>query len=189
MGIQLGFLGLLVGIGVASTRLIYHDGLTRQFQRMGRHCQMLAVLIVVTSLYSASIGFSIHEQCMREIKEKDAQIKAIAKQKFSNDVFRGSDVVLTTAGGNKISIGASDGLRSGTEHFGCSSSELRRSRIAEAGTRGRGTADTDAGVRRNGSDHDGMVACSELLAKFREWSNGCFSGGGGIVPDENAVSF
>jgi len=189
MGIQLGFLGLLVGIGVASTRLIYHDGLTRQFHRMGRHCQMLAVLIVVTSLYSASIGFSIHEQCMREIKRKDAQIKAIAKQKFSDDVFRSSDVVLTTTGGNKISIGASDGLRNGTEYFGCCSSELRRCDGSESSEYCRGSADRYAGDGSTGPDHDGLLVGSKLLGELRGRIDGFFSGGEQISTDERAVNF
>jgi hypothetical protein len=189
MGIQLGFLGLLVGIGVASTRLIYHDGLTRQFHRMGRHCQMLAVLIVVTSLYSASIGFSIHEQCMREIKQKDAQIKAIANQKFSEDVYRGSDVVLTTVGGNKISIGASDGVRTGTEYFGCCSSELRRCDGFEGSEYRRGSADRYAGDGSTGPDHDGLLVGSKLLGELRGRIDGFFSGGEQIATDERAVNF
>lgn len=189
MGIQLSFLGLLVSIAVASTRLIYHDGTARQFRRMALHCRMLAVLIVVTTVYSASIGFSIHEQCMQQIRQKDNQIRAMAKQKISDGVDRAGEVVLTTVGGNEICIGDDDGLRDGTGNIGCSSSELRRGVGSEASERGRSFADSNAGNGCNGPGDDGMVVGSELFAKLREWSDDCFSGGVRITPSKSSVSF
>lgn len=189
MGIQLSFLGVLVSIAVASTRLIYHDGVSRHFSRMAIHCRMLAVLIIVMTLYSASIGFSIHEQCMQEIQQKDNQLKALARQKFADDVDRSGTVILTTAGGNKIHIGDGDGLRNGTGSIGRSVDELRRRHAVEASPRVGRSANPDAGTCSNGSGHDGLLAASELLGKLREWSDGCFSAGVRVVPDENSVSF
>jgi hypothetical protein len=189
MGIQLSFLALLVSIAVASTRLIYHDGVSRQFSRMGTHCRMLAALIVVTSVYSASIGFSIHEQCMREIQQKDSQIKALAQQKFADDVDRAGQVVLTTLAGNKICIGDDDGLRNGAGDSGRCFGELRRSGSAEASSRSGGAADSDAGIGCDGSGDDGLLVTSELLGKLREWSDGCFAGGRRITPSDHSVSF
>ena len=48
MEIKLLFLAFLVMLCVSSTRLIYHDGVMRNLRRLGRHCKMLAVLIVST---------------------------------------------------------------------------------------------------------------------------------------------
>jgi|GEM_PF-5103408 len=100
MAIQLSFLWLMVSIAVASTRLIYHDGISCQFERMASHCRMLAVLIVAMTVYSGSIGFSIHEQCMRDIKQKDNQMKgrAIANQTFTEQNEAFESLILSSSG-------------------------------------------------------------------------------------------
>ena len=102
MVIQLSFLWFMVSIAVASTKLIYHDGVSCQFERMASHCRMLAILIIAMTVYSGSIGFSIHEQCMREIQQKDSKIKAMAQEKSpaESELCRGVivsvDKLLTT---------------------------------------------------------------------------------------------
>jgi len=95
MAIQLSFLWLMVSIAVASTKLIYHDGISCQFERMASHCRMLAVLIVAMTVYSGSIGFSIHEQCMRDIKQKDS---AIANQTFTEQDEAFESLILSSSG-------------------------------------------------------------------------------------------
>ncbi len=189
MGIQLSFLALLVSIAVASTRLIYHDGVSRQFSRMGTHCRMLAALIIVTSVYSASIGFSIHEQCMREIQQKESQIKALAQQKFADDVDRAGKVILTTVAGNKICIGDDDGLRNGAGDSGRGFGELRRSDLARGDSQSGRRIYPDDEVVCDGSGDDGLLDRSELLGKLRQWSDGCFSGSRRIIPADRSVSF
>jgi len=100
MAIQLSFLWLMVSIAVASTKLIYHDGISCQFERMASHCRMLAVLIVAMTVYSGSTGSSIHEQCMRDIKQKDNQMKgrAIANQTFTEQNEAFESLILSSSG-------------------------------------------------------------------------------------------
>jgi len=69
MALQLSFLFFLVAIAVASTRFIYIEAVNRHLLRLGRHCRILAALIVATTIYAGSIGFSVHEHCMTLLRQ------------------------------------------------------------------------------------------------------------------------
>lgn len=101
MAIQINFLILMVIVAVASTRLIYHDGVTRHYKRMSIHCKMLAAMIVTMAIYSGSIGFKIHEHYMTEIQQKDSQIRALVQQ----DPAEGISSQLTAKGIKNVKTG------------------------------------------------------------------------------------
>ena len=115
MEIKLLFLAFLVMLCVSSTRLIYHDGVIRNLGRLGRHCKMLAVLIVSTvvyagslGVYAGSLGVEIRQECFQLIQEQEERIRQIVAAKQIRDRV---DFVMTTRSGTRYEFGDSYGVR------------------------------------------------------------------------------
>jgi len=72
MSLQLTFLVILVSIEVAATRLIYHDGVSRQITRMRNHCRILAAAIITTACFAASIGFKMHSEMIEALQSESS---------------------------------------------------------------------------------------------------------------------
>ena len=108
MEIKLLFLAFMVMLCVSSTRLIYHDGVIRNIGRLGRHCKMLAVLIVSTVLYAGSLGVEIRQECFNLIEQQEERIRQIVAAK---QIKEKADFVLTTSRGSIFEFGDSYGMR------------------------------------------------------------------------------
>lgn len=108
MEIKLLFLAFLVMLCVSSTRLIYHDGVIRNLGRLGRHCKMLAILIVSTVVYAGSLGVEIRQECFQLIEQQEERIRQIVAAKQIRDRV---DFVMTTKRGTRYEFGESYGLR------------------------------------------------------------------------------
>ncbi len=185
MTIQLSFLAFLVILSVASTRLIYHDGVVRQIKRMAVHCRMLAALIVVTVAYAGSIGFSVHEKYSEVLKQKDEQIRSLASQGATHEIGRSVPVVMKTRNGHEIKFGDENGVRSGAGSSRRSGRQLRRSDAAGASQSAGSPADPNAKTGSDGSVEYGNVAANELLEQVEQWAYG----GIAIRNAKNSVDF
>lgn len=108
MEIKLLFLAFLVILCVSSTRLIYHDGVMRNLRRLGRHCKMLAVLIVSTVVYACSLGVEIRQECFHLLEKQEQRIRQIVAAKQIQDR---TDFVMTTSRGTILKFGDNYGLR------------------------------------------------------------------------------
>lgn len=189
MAIQISFLVLMVIVAVASTRLIYHDGITRHYKRMGIHCKMLAAMIVTMAIYAGSIGFKIHEYCLNQIEQKDSQLRSLSHQISADGMSSAGEVVLTTSGGNKIILGDENGLRNGAGDSGCSICAVRRSDCVGGCERSGVPADSISETSRHWASDDGIRTGSELLEQLRRWTSSDVSRADSISAHEDSVSF
>ena len=83
MALQLTFLFILVMIEVGATRLIYHDGVSRQISRMRNHCRMLAAAMIATACFAASIGFKMHSEMIQAV-DSSIRINSIERSESAN---------------------------------------------------------------------------------------------------------
>jgi hypothetical protein len=160
MEIKLLFLAFLVMLCVSSTRLIYHDGVMRNLRRLGRHCKMLAVLIVSTVIYAGSLGVEIRQECFQMIEKQEERIRQIVAAK---NVREKVDFVMTTSRGTRFEFGDGYGMRrvSGADAG-------RGGRIRETGRRDSAVAESADCASWN---YDDVVhAVYELFGKSRQSS-------------------
>lgn len=111
MALEISFLTFLVLLAVASTRLIYHDGVSRQIKRMANHCKMLAALIVSTVIFAFSIGVQVHEEVEELKQENETMLRQIATQTQAREISTEPVVEAVTKNGHTISLRSPDELR------------------------------------------------------------------------------
>lgn len=162
MEIKLLFLAFLVMLCVSSTRLIYHDGVIRNLGRLGRHCKMLAVLIVCTVVYAGSLGVEIRQECFQMMEKQEERIRQIVAAK---QIREKTDFVMTTSRGTILKFGDNYGLRRVPRTDGdCGDCDGRDRR-----------GDFSAHVPASGAggNPDWLVhAVYDLFAKSAGWANG-----------------
>lgn len=102
MELEISFLTFLVGLAVTSTRIIYHDGVSRQIKRMGIHCKMLAVLIVSTVLFALSVGVEIHEKVESLKHENETMQRQLSAKALAEEASQHAIVEAVTKNGHTI---------------------------------------------------------------------------------------
>jgi hypothetical protein len=126
MALEISFLTFLVLLAVASTRLIYHDGVSRQIKRMANHCKMLAALIVSTVIFAFSIGVQVHEEVEELKQENETMLRQIATQTQAREISKEPVVEAVTKNGHTITLRSPDELRAIFGSNGRRYDDLRR---------------------------------------------------------------